>query len=150
MFTSFLFEPSFGVVDLAQNTVHALGNWDNAVTITTSDDIGTLTAEIVFAEPQIANSIIYTAGDTLTYARLADTVDSVLGVKVRRSIWSVPYLKDELTQDPHNSIKKYRVVFAEGSGVAWEIEQTFNAQQGIEVLNLEQWARVHLKRSTTL
>ena len=32
MFTSFLFEPSFGVVDLAQNTVNALGGWDNAGT----------------------------------------------------------------------------------------------------------------------
>src|SRR5690606_9200037 len=28
MFTSFLFVPEFGVVDLANNTVHALGSWD--------------------------------------------------------------------------------------------------------------------------
>lgn len=55
MFTSFLFEPSFGVVDLAENTMHALGSFENAVTVTTAEDIGTLTAEIVFAEPRIVN-----------------------------------------------------------------------------------------------
>jgi hypothetical protein len=100
MFTSFLFEPSFGVVDLAQNTVHALGSWDTAVTVTTPEDIGVLTAEIAFAEPRIVNSVVYTAGDTITYGRLADVVDSVLGRKVRRVEWSVPELKDEWPRTP--------------------------------------------------
>ena len=81
MFTSFLFEPAFGVVDLARNTVHALGSWDTAVTVTTPEDIGTLTAEICFAEPRL-DGVVYTAGDTITYARLADIVDSVLNRKV--------------------------------------------------------------------
>jgi hypothetical protein len=84
MFTSFLFEPSFGVVDLAQNTVHALGSWATSVTVTTPEDIGVLAAEICCAEPRIVDSIVYTAGDTVTYAQLADIVDSVLSRKVRR------------------------------------------------------------------
>ena len=144
MFTSFLFEPSFGVVDLAENTVHALGSWDTAVTVTTPEDIGVLTAEIVF-EPRIVNSVVFTAGDTLTYGRLAEIVDSILGRKVRREAWSVPELKDELAKDPGNPIKKYRVVFAEGRGVAWEMERTFNAQRGIEVMDVEGWAKKNLK-----
>ena len=145
MFTSFLFEPSFGVVDLAQKTIHALGSWGTAVTVTTPKDIGALTAEIVFAEPRIVNSVVYTAGDTVTYERLADIVDSVLGRKVRRVEWSVPVLKDELAKDPNDPIKKYRVVFAEGRGVSWEVGKTFNAQRGIEVLDVERWARENLK-----
>ncbi len=145
MFTSFLFEPSFGVVDLVQNTVYALGSWDTSVTVTTSEDIGALTAEILFVEPRVINSIVYTAGDTLTYAQLADIVDSVLGRKVVRVEWSVPRLKDELAKDPNNPIKKYRVVFAEGRGVSWEVHKTFNAQRGIEVLGVERWARLNLK-----
>lgn len=145
MFTSFLFDPSFGVVDLVHNTVHALGSWDTAVTVTTPEDIGTLTAAIVFAEPQIVNRVVYTAGDTVTYARLADIVETVLGQKVERVEWSVFKLKDELAQDPDNTIKKYRAVFAEGRGVAWEVDKTFNAQQGIDVVGIEQWARENLK-----
>src|ERR1700722_10277445 len=65
MFTSFLFEASFGVVDLARNTVNALGSWDNAVTVTTAEDIGALTAEIVFAEPRFVNEVVHVAGDTI-------------------------------------------------------------------------------------
>jgi len=39
------------------------GSWDTAVTVTTSEDIGTLTAEIIFAEPPVINRVVYTAGD---------------------------------------------------------------------------------------
>jgi NmrA-like family len=144
MFTSFLFEPSFGVVDLEKNTVNALGSWDNAVTATTSEDIGNLTAEILFAVPRISNEIVYTAGDTLTYRRLADTVDEVLGRQVQRVEWDMPLLSKELAGEPDSPIRKYRAVFGEGKGVAWDKDQTFNAQLGIEVLGVEGWMRKNL------
>jgi len=144
MFTSFLFEPSFGVVDLGRNTVNALGSWDNGVTVTTADDIGALTSEIVFAEPRIVDQIVYLAGDTVTYRQLADTVDKLLELNVHRTEWSVPDLKRELADDPDNSIKKYRAVFAEGKGVAWDKSQTFNAQRGIAACGLEDWMRANL------
>ncbi len=66
MFMSYLFEPEFGVVDLENSEVHALGSLDTAVTLTTPDDIGVLTAEIVFFEPTIRNEIVFLAGDTVT------------------------------------------------------------------------------------
>jgi NmrA-like family protein len=145
MFTSFLFEPSFGVVDLGQNVVHALGSWDTSVTVTTPEDIGALTAEICYAEPRIVDSIVYTAGDTVTYGQLADIVDSVLGRKVRRVEWSLPELRSELAKDPDNAIKKYRVVFAEGKGVSWNLDETFNGQRGIGVLGVKAWAKENLR-----
>ncbi|CAB3673391.1 hypothetical protein LMG24238_02223 [Paraburkholderia sediminicola] len=141
MFTSFLFEPSFGVVDLARNTVNALGSWDNAVTVTTAEDIGALTTEIVFSTPRIANQVVHVAGDTLTYQQLADTVDRLMGTHVLRTVWSVDELKRELAQEPHDALRKYRVVFAEGRGVAWDQQSTFNAQKGIAVCGLEEWMR---------
>lgn len=145
MFTSFLFESSFGVVDLAQNTIHALGSWDTAVTVTTPEDIGRLTAEICFTKPQITNTIVYTAGDTVTYKQLADIVDSVLKIKLNRVEWSLTDLKNELMKDPDNVIRKYRAVFAEGKGVSWGIDKTFNAQQQIETMNVVNWAQENLK-----
>jgi uncharacterized protein YbjT (DUF2867 family) len=144
MFTSFLFEPSFGVVDLGRNTVNALGSWDNAVTVTTADDIGALTTEIVFAEARIVDQIVYIAGDTITYRQLADAVDELLERNVLRTKWSVPQLKRELAEDPDNSIKKYRAVFAEGKGVAWDKSQTFNGRRAIAACGLEDWMRTHL------
>jgi hypothetical protein len=141
MFTSFLFEPSFGVVDLARSTVNALGDWGNAVTVTSAQDIGALTTEIVFSEPRIANQVVYVAGDTVTYRQLADTVETLLGLNVVRTEWSVPELKRQLAEEPHNPIRKYRVVFAQGRGVAWDKQSTFSAQRGYTVCGLEEWMR---------
>ncbi|OCR22397.1 2'-hydroxyisoflavone reductase [Pseudomonas syringae] len=145
MFTSFLFEPVFGVVDLAQNTVHALGSWDTAVTVTTPEDIGLLTAEILFANPRLAHQVIYTAGDTLTYGELADKIDKVLNRKVQRVEWPVAKLNADLALEPDDAIRKYRAVFAQGQGVAWDRGCTFNVRQGIEVTDVEHWMRLNLR-----
>jgi hypothetical protein len=51
----------------------------------------------------------------------------------------------QLAKDPNDPIKKYRVLFAGGEGFSWDVGNTFNAQRGIEVLGVEQWARENLK-----
>ena len=144
MFTSFLFEPIFGVVDLQKNVVNALGSLDTKVTLTTPDDIGALTAEVVFAQPMIRNEIVYLAGDTVTYGEVADKLQSVLGRPFTKAEWTVSQLKSELAQDPDNHIKKYRAVFAEGRGVAWPKRDSFNERNGLNVTNAEEWIRESL------
>ncbi len=144
MFTSFLFEPVFEVVDLEKGRVNALGSLDTEVTLTTPDDIGALTAEVVFAEPAIRNDIIYLAGDTVTYGEVAETLQEVLGRPFAKTEWTVPQLKAELAQDPDNHIMKYRAVFAEGKGVAWPKEDSFNARSGLSVTTAEEWIRENL------
>lgn len=141
MFTSFLFETYFGVVDLTAEpgVVRGLGGWDNTVTVTTPEDIGKLTAEIVFAEPRIANQIVFTAGETISYGKLADLVDEVLGKKTVREEWSKELMREQLAKDPEDYVQKYRVVFAEGKGVAWDKSVTFNVQNGIEVEDVRTW-----------
>jgi hypothetical protein len=145
MFTSFLFEPSFGVVDLSTNSAHALGSWDNQVTVTTAEDIGSLTAEILRAQPRIANQVVYVAGDTLTYRQLADIVERVSGKPIDRDVWSVRHLLDDLERHAVDPMRKYRAVFAQGRGVAWPKAQTFNAVHGIPTTTAEEWARSNLK-----
>jgi hypothetical protein len=72
----------------------------------------------LFAEPRISNQVIHVAGDTVTYRKVADTVDAVLGIKVRRDEWTVPDLIRQLDEKPQDALRKYRVVFAQGRGVA--------------------------------
>jgi hypothetical protein len=144
LFTSFLFEPSFGVVDLGTNTVNALGSWDNEVTVTTPEDIGALTAEIVHARPRIANQVVYVAGDTIDFRQLADIIDEVRGEPVTRTEWSPPYLLDELERHPTDPMAKYHAVFAQGRGVAWPKEESFNGTRGIPTITATEWARAHL------
>ena len=99
----------------------ALGSWENRVTVSTVEDIGSIAARIVCAsesELEMKHKIVYMAGETISYARLAEVVEIVLGKKVRRELWSVDHLREELKKDPDNLVKRYRVVFAEGNGSA--------------------------------
>ncbi|KAJ7735766.1 saccharopine dehydrogenase-like oxidoreductase [Mycena metata] len=143
MFTSFLFEPSFGVVDLAAARCRALGTWETAVTVTTPEDIGMLTVRIA-RELWDGSGVVYTAGDTISYGALADAVQKALGKEVEKEIWSVENLVKELKNDPTNGMKKYRAVFAMGRGVSWPIEGTYNHEKGIRVEGVEEWLEKHL------
>ncbi|MFP5518084.1 MAG: aromatic alcohol reductase [Alphaproteobacteria bacterium] len=144
MFMSYLFEPEFGVVDLENDAVHALGSLDTAVTLTTPDDIGALTAEVVFAEPTIRNEIVFLAGDTVTYGEVADKLERALGRPFSRSEWTVPFLMEELARDPQNMMRKYRAAFAQGRGVAWDKAGTFNQRNAIPVTDVTAWIGANL------
>lgn len=72
------------------------------MTLTTPDDIGALTAEVVFAQPRIRNEIVYLAGDTVTYGEVADKLEAGLGRSFTRSVWTEQYLLDELARDPQS------------------------------------------------
>ncbi|BBP65028.1 2'-hydroxyisoflavone reductase [Pseudomonas sp. Cab53] len=143
MFTSFLFEPGFGVVDLDNNTVRALGSWDTAVTVTTAHDIGRLTATILF-DSTLRNQVVYIAGDTLTYGQLADTVERLLGRTLERVEWTVPALEADLRAEPDDQLRKYRAVFAQGRGVAWDKARTYNGERKIETTNVVRWIEQNL------
>lgn len=144
MFMSYLFEPEFGVVDLQNNVVHALGSLDTAVTLTTPDDIGVLTAEVVFAKPRIRNEIVYLAGDTVTYGEVANKLEAGLGRSFTRSVWTEQYLLDELARDPQNMMSKYRAAFAQGRGMAWDKSGTFNQRRAIPVTDVSSWIHANL------
>ncbi|MEL5516157.1 aromatic alcohol reductase [Serratia bockelmannii] len=150
IFMSYLFEPDFGVVDLQNDTVHALGSIDNTMTLTTPDDIGMLTAAIVFKTPRIRNEIVYIAGDTLTYAEVADKLQSALGRPFSCTEWSEQYLMDKLALNPQDMMSKYRAVFAQGRGVAWDKKQTFNERHNIPVTDVAAWINANLTPGSSL
>lgn len=146
MFTSFLFDPAFGVVDPDTDTVHALGDWDTAVTLTTPEDIGIITTEIVYQTPPLQNRVIHIAGDTITYRQLADILDDTRHTTHTRIRWPLEQLHTDLAADPTNTMKKYRAVFAQGIGVAWPKGHTFNTTHAIPTTTAHQWARENLSR----
>jgi nucleoside-diphosphate-sugar epimerase len=139
MFTSFLFEPAFGVVDLEHARVHALGSWANRLTVTTADDIGRLTATILTHEPRLRDEVVYIAGDTFSYAQLAETVERHLGRDVERVLWDIDKLRSEVAVHPDDGMRKYRLAFARDTGVAWDKDRTFNAAHGIAVTDVAAW-----------
>ena len=146
MFTSFLFEAWFGVVEGSTSSgivVRALGSWENGVSVTSPEDIGRVTARVVF-ENGIRDTVVYSAGDTVTYGRLADIVEHVVGKEVKREMWTLDYLRAQLKQDPENVVLKYRVVFAEGRGLSWKVEDTINHVWMMQLEDVKTYAEKNL------
>ena len=144
MFTSFLFEPAFDVVNLEEGYINALGGWDNKVTVTSPEDIGKLTTEIFLESPRIINEVVFVAGDTISYGDLADVVDSISNEPITRNVLSLDNLQTELTKNPDDQMLRYRAAFALGNGMWWNIEKTYNFKKGIETQDTEQWLNTHL------
>lgn len=146
MFTSFLFEPSFDVVNLHRQTIHALGSWETKVTVTTPEDVGKLTTEILLTEPRFANEIIFVAGDTISYGEVADVVERVTGRSFEKVEWTLDKLRADLAVAPDDIMTRYRAAFALGDGMWWDKASTFNARKGIKVVGVEEYLRARLGR----
>ena len=136
LFMSFLFRADFGVVDLPARTVRCLGTWDTEISVTTPRDIGVMAAEIALRPVSISNQVVYVAGDTVSYGRVADLVEErfggpVAGEGFRRETWDREFLGQRLDEAPGDVMLKYRGCFAEGRGVAFDMANTVNKQRGI-------------------
>lgn len=144
MFTSFLFQPAFGLVELEAGIVRGLGSWATRVTVTTPEDIGRCTAAILFEQPRIANQVVYLAGDTLSYGELADIVDQVTRRRHERELLTHERLHADLAAQPQDAMARYRVAFARGDGMWWDKAATYNAVRGIPTLDVRDWLRSRL------
>ncbi|MGE0970438.1 aromatic alcohol reductase [Klebsiella sp. WOUb02] len=144
MFTSFLFEPAFNVVNLAEKTINALGSWDTQVTVTSPADIGRLTTAVYLHQPRIKNQVVFVAGETLSYGQLASTVERVTGQTFIKNVLTLPALLDELRADPNDQMLRYRSAFARGTGMWWPINDTFNAKNNIGTQDVEAWLKAFI------
>jgi uncharacterized protein YbjT (DUF2867 family) len=142
IFMSFLFEQFWGLVDKEGGgiTVRALRSWEHRTTVTDVTDIGRILARVIAGDIEAENTVVYVAGDTVTYQELADIVERVAGMEVMREEWTIPHLEAELAKDPDDLIKKYRLVFAR-DGVCWDKEGTVNHRLDIPVIDVEKYAR---------
>ncbi|XXH04401.1 actin organization and endocytosis protein [Hypoxylon texense] len=142
LFMSFLFLPAFGVVDLEHKTLRALGSWDARLTVTTAADIGRMAAEVAWDPRGVARQVVYVAGDTVSYARVAELVEKRFGGGGwKRELWDEGVLQEKLRERPDDGMLKYASVWARGKGVAWDIDRTLNKQRGIEMQGLESYLK---------
>lgn len=133
MFTSFLFEPAFDVVNLERKSVHGLGSWETKVTATTPEDIGRHTTEILLAQPRIANEIIYVAGETISYGQLAEVIERFTGHTFEKTLWTLDKLRTDLAAAPDD-------------GMWWDKSRTYNARHGHETMDVEGYLRARLRQ----
>jgi hypothetical protein len=156
LFTSFLFEPAFGVVNLDSDststtgrrkaTVTALGDWKNRVTVTPARDIGRLVAHVVLDPISSVDEdradertgVLHIASDTFTFEGLAGLLEK-RGWEFTRKLASVADLQARLEAEPEEAGLRYQLVWARNRGVAWEVESSWNGRRGIPMETLETW-----------
>lgn len=143
MFTSFLFREDFGVISLANQTVNALGDWYHSLTLTACEDIGNLTIEILFQQPEILDQVVFIAGDTLTFEQIHSTLEKHFATTFERKLLDIHQLEKEAENDPENVFNRYRLVFTH-AGVTWPMAQTFNVQNNIPVTDVESWLKKNI------
>lgn len=65
----------------------------------------------------------------MDFARLAGVVEVVGKRAVRRAVKEIDEWREELMEAPGDSMRKYRVVFAEGKRVAWDRSGTLRRRR---------------------
>ncbi|KAK8864727.1 hypothetical protein IAR55_001983 [Kwoniella newhampshirensis] len=146
IFTSFLFEPSFGVVAIVPKeeekrpvvTVTALGKWENRITMTGAKDIGRVTAKIVLDSRERESGVVHIAGDTTTFDGLAIALEE-RGHTVKRKIKLVEELEIAIEKDEDDIISRYQLIWARNEGVAWDKEETWNVKNGVGMEDMWGW-----------
>lgn len=144
MFTSFLFEPAFDVVNLSKKTINALGSWETQVTVTSPADIGRLTTEIYLHQPRVANEVVFVAGETTSYGKLAETVERITKQTFAKNVLTLPALLAALDLHPDDQMLRYRAAFARGDGMWWPMSNTWNVQNNMPTQNIESWLKTIL------
>lgn len=69
----------------------------------------------------------------MSFAEVADKVSFAAGVKVDKELWDITSLVNDLKANPNDGMRKYRVVLAESTGVAWEKDISWNAIRSIHM-----------------
>lgn len=142
LFTSFLFLPSFGVVDVQAGVLRALGGWDRRISLTAPRDVGRMAAEALFVPP--TGNVVHVAGDTLSYGQIADLIESLCPSKAwKRELWDLGTLRERLESNGGDLNTKYQIIFGSGKGVGWDMETTMNAQRGLAMTDVKQYIAEH-------
>lgn len=143
MITSFLFRKDFGVIDLSEKVIHALGDWQNSLTLTSCEDIGAVTVEVLFHQPEILDQVVFVSGDTVTFQEIADKMEGLFEEKFERALWDRTYLEQKLNDEPDDIFNRYRLVFTH-PGVTWPMNDTFNHRNNIATTGIVDWAKKHI------
>lgn len=143
MITSFLFREDFGVIKLSEKVIHALGDWQHSLTLTSCEDIGAVTVKVLFHQREILDQVVFVSGDTVTFQEIADKMEDLFKEKFERALWDRTYLEQKLNDEPNDIFNHYRLVFTH-PGVTWPMNETFNHRNNIPTTGIVEWAKTHI------
>ncbi|KXG51209.1 uncharacterized protein PGRI_067810 [Penicillium griseofulvum] len=142
LFTSVIFPPIGGLVDVENKLVYGIEDWDNKFSTTTTEDIGKFTAEIVLGPEMDAlfvNGPVYVAGDTVSYREVADAIEEATGQKFTRKLLNQKETQHNLQQEL-TAGNICRNVFAQGRGFLFDSVDLWVPQAGLKTTSFRKFA----------
>lgn len=120
VFMEFLVDPAagFGVLELDDpaRKVTALGGWERRVSMTATEDVGRMVAEVVFAPLGEGERTGFVAGDTLSWEGVKEVVGRVFGEgEVEGEVLGDEELERRV-REGGGGLDRYRAVFGRGWG----------------------------------
>lgn len=146
-FTSVIFPPVGGLVDVENKVVYGSENWDNQFVITTTKDIGKFTAEIILGPERdtvFVNGPVYVAGDTVSYRDVANAMEEVTGEKFTRKLFTQKEAQDDLRENLTVG-NICRSVFAQGKGFLFDPKDLWVPRAPLETTTLRDFAEEHVR-----
>ncbi|CAI7648071.1 unnamed protein product, partial [Penicillium discolor] len=146
-FTSVIFPPVGGLVDMENKVVYGSENWDNRFVITTTKDIGRFTAEIVLGPERdvvFVNGPVYVAGDTASYRDVANAMEEVTGEKFTRKLFTRKEAQDDLRENLTVG-NICRSVFAQGKGFLFDPKDIWVPRAPLKTTTLRDFAEEHVR-----
>jgi hypothetical protein len=146
LFSSVLFPPVSGLVDMEHKVVYVLEDWNNRFTTTTPEDIGKFTAEIVLGRERDAlfeKGPICVAGDTVSYQDVADIVEETTGQRFTRKLLTLKQTDDEL-QAGLTAAGVCHNVLARGRGILFDKADLWVPRAGVKTATLREFAPKYL------
>ncbi|RQS86689.1 hypothetical protein [Burkholderia seminalis] len=116
--------------------VHALDSWDTTVTVTPPNDAGKLTIRALLTNPGASTKA------SRCRRRLTEPVKRVTGRVFVKTAWGLDTLNADLAAAPDDVMARYRVAFGHGDGMWRDKSATFNAREGLSVLDVEAYLRL--------
>ena len=137
-FSEYMLSPLLGV-DIEDSTLTAQGGPQASFSTTPMTEIGRQTADAI-ASGRGRNVTIYT-GDRITFQQLGDIVEKTIGRTFTRKVRTLAEAEAAVAANPGDFSARFGSIFAAGRGIGWPANQTYAAQNGLEVQTFEEFAQ---------
>ncbi|KAL2855390.1 hypothetical protein BJY01DRAFT_204551 [Aspergillus pseudoustus] len=149
LFSSVLFPPLGGLVDIENRVVYGIGDWNRQFSTTTPEDIGKFTAELVLGPERdtvfAVNGPVYVAGDTVSYNDVARIVEDITGASFTRRLLTLEETEhDMVNTELLTPARICRNVLARGRGVLFQNADLWTPSAGLRVSSLSDFAKGYL------
>ena len=137
-FSEYILSPFLGL-DLVNGTLTAQGGPQVSFNTTPLAEVGRQTADAIVSG-RGRNATIF-LGDRITFQQLGDIVEKAIGKQLTRKVRTQAEAEEAVAANPGDYAARFSAIFAASRGTGWPANQTYAAQNGLQVQTFEAFAQ---------